>query len=153
MEATKQRAGIVTLYREYIDVQSRCPIIKTKAGQMVEVQLTVQIPQQAAYVIIEDQLSGGLEALHERLTARNSGQLNYGERQPGWLEDGYSYKDVRRDRVSFFVTDLFSGAYTTIYLARAVADGDFVALPTEAYAMYDEEIWGRSASNRFVVEK
>ena len=34
------------------------------------------------------------------------------------------------------------------YYARAFVAGAFTALPAEAYAMYDLEEWGRSASDR-----
>lgn len=153
MEAIRQRAGMIPIYREYIDLQTGRPITKTKAGQVVEVQLTVQMPQPASYMLIEDRLPGGLTAINERLTARNRGIQAYSEQPEVTEQYGYNYKDVRHDRVSFFFTDLLSGTQTITYRARAVTSGDFAALPTEAYAMYDEHIWGRAASTRFVIEE
>lgn len=49
------------------------------------------------------------------------------------------------------MTELQPGRWRVSDLARAMTTGAFVALPTEAYAMYDERIWGRSASSHFVV--
>lgn len=151
MEATKQRAGTLAVYREYIDVQTRQPLTQIAAGALVEVQLTVQSAQPASYLLVEDALPGGLEAINERLNVANRGLPIYDESQMAGNDYGYNYKEVRRDRVSFFVTEMPPGSWRVSYLARAVTTGAFVALPTEAYAMYDERIWGRSASSPFVV--
>lgn len=150
MEAARQQAGTVTVYREYINVQSRQPITTAKAGQLVEVQLIVHLPQPTSYLLIEDRLPGGLTALNERLNSQRVG-IPTGAVQPTWQDLGYNYKEVRPERVSFFVTEVAGGERMISYLARAMVAGEFVALPTEAYAMYDEHTWGRSASNRFVV--
>jgi uncharacterized protein YfaS (alpha-2-macroglobulin family) len=42
---------------------------------------------------------------------------------------------------------LASIPHTFSYLARATHEGEFVAMPAEAYAMYDLTTWGRSASD------
>jgi len=70
-----------------------------------------------------------------------------------WQEYGYNNKEAHSERVSFFITELNGGRHTFTYFARATRAGAFVALPAEAYAMYDLTVWGRSASNRFVVEE
>ncbi|MBK8433047.1 MAG: hypothetical protein IPL28_17900 [Chloroflexi bacterium] len=64
-----------------------------------------------------------------------------------WREYGYNYKEVFADRVSFFVTTLPDGRHVYEYTARVTHTGQFTALPAEAYAMYDLEQWGRSASD------
>jgi alpha-2-macroglobulin len=63
-----------------------------------------------------------------------------------WQEYGYNNKEVRADRVSFFISELPAGEYTYSYLARATHSGIFVALPAELSAMYDPSLWGRSAT-------
>jgi uncharacterized protein YfaS (alpha-2-macroglobulin family) len=52
--------------------------------------------------------------------------------------------------VRFFISEL-NASSTFSYLARATHAGRFVALPTEAWAMYNTQIWGRSASQEIVV--
>ncbi len=46
---------------------SNQPITTIVPGELVKVRLTVDMPDNATYVIVEDQLPGGLEALNERL--------------------------------------------------------------------------------------
>ena len=150
-EAALSRAGTIQVYREYIDPVTRRPLTSTVAGQLVEVQLSVRVDKPAAYVLIEDHLPGGLAALNERLS--NSAHPGFDPNRmmapPNYYS--YSYKEVRPDRVSFFVNELNGGEWRTDYLARAVTTGTFVALPTEVYPMYDATVWGRSASSHFAV--
>lgn len=70
-----------------------------------------------------------------------------------WEEYGYNYKEIRGDRVVFFITSFEKGARTLTYYARATTPGQFVALPAQAYAMYDLELWGRSESTNIQIEK
>ena len=42
--------------------------------------------------------------------------------------------------------------YTYSYVARATTPGEFVVPPTKAEEMYAPETFGRSASDRLVVE-
>ena len=63
-----------------------------------------------------------------------------------WQDYGYNYKEILGDRVSFFITEFERGSKTLTYYARATINGAFTALPAEAYAMYNEKLWGRSSS-------
>jgi uncharacterized protein YfaS (alpha-2-macroglobulin family) len=152
-------AGPVLVSRAYLDPKTNQPITGTAvANQLVQVRLTVTMPQDGFYMLVEDKLPGGLEALNESLnTTSHEGQAYdycyYDSNCEGyhWQEYGYNNKEVRGDRVSFFVTELRAGTHTFTYLARATRSGEFVALPAEASAMYDLTMWGRSASSELMV--
>jgi uncharacterized protein YfaS (alpha-2-macroglobulin family) len=68
-----------------------------------------------------------------------------------WRFYGYNHKEIRFDRVSFFITEVQPGTRTITYLARATYEGQFEALPTEAGAMYDLTLWGRSSNDPVTV--
>jgi uncharacterized protein YfaS (alpha-2-macroglobulin family) len=55
--------------------------------------------------------------------------------------------------VDFFITQLRKGTHTYTYLARATFVGDFLALPAEAFTMYDLDTWGRSGSDLVTVRQ
>ncbi len=151
-----EAAGKVLVSRVYLDAKTGRPISgAVTPGQLVKVELTVTMPDGGFYVIIEDKLPGGLEALNEGLnTASHEGQIyDYSEDYSHWQDYGYNNKEVHGDRVSFFITELSAGRRTFTYYARATRAGSFVALPAEAYAMYDLTVWGRSASGELVVEE
>ena len=94
-----------------------------------------------------------MEALNENLnsTTQDTDEYGYYSDIFFWQDYGYNYKEIRGDRVSFFITEMGKGIKVFKYYARATMSGDFTALPAEAYAMYDEAVWGRSASNRMTI--
>lgn len=149
--------GRVTVSRRYLDAQGQPLTGTVNAGDLVRVSLTVNMPQAGFYMLVEDKLPGGLEALNEGLntTSHDGHPANYYEYSGGsfyrWEALGYNNKEVRVDRVSFFITELSAGAHTFTYLARATRAGTFTALPVEVSAMYDAQLWGRSTSARLVV--
>lgn len=146
-------AGVITVTREYIDLQSGEPITAAVAGQLVRVKVVVDLPEEASYIILEDYLPGGLEALNEGLnTTSHNAAVNEWEVPPyTWSDYGYNRKEVYGDRVTFFVTEVEKGKKKFTYLARATTTGEFVALPAEVSAMYDFAYWGRSSSDRLTV--
>lgn len=157
-----EAAGAVRVLREYLDPQTGRPLQKVEAGDLVRVRLTARFPSpESAYLIIEDHLPGGLEALNERLNttshyggAECSDDYCYQDsrRRYFWQEYGYNQKEIYADLVSFFITGLHSTTYTVDYLARAGRPGTFTAPPAQIYAMYDETLWGRSASGTIIIE-
>jgi len=159
-QAAIQAAGNVQVSRQYLDPKTGQPIGEAVApGQLVKVQLSVVMPDDGFYIMVEDRLPGGLEALNEGLntTSHESSayQYCYGyecyDPVYHWQEYGYNNKEVRGDRVSFFITQLSAGQHTFTYYARATRTGTFVAMPVEVSAMYDLTVWGRSASSTLVV--
>jgi hypothetical protein len=147
-EASIGAAGRISITRSYALAKGNTPITSTfQTGDLVRVTLTVKLPTTGAYMLIEDHLPAGLEALNESLNTTGHEYVAYGETRIAWRDLGYNYKEVRADRVSFFVTEMDAGQRTFTFLARAARSGQFVALPAEAYAMYEPALWGRSASS------
>ena len=134
----------IPVRREYRLQGSEKPAYEFQQGDLIEVRLTLDVPEESWYVIIDDPLPAGFEALNERLgttsyaAGAGLGPVYY------WEAYGYNRKQVRDDRVSFFITHLEAGERTFSYLARAVSAGTFTALPAEVYPMYDAEAWSRS---------
>jgi uncharacterized protein YfaS (alpha-2-macroglobulin family) len=148
-------AGGLQIERSYLDAQTGKPLESVAAGQLVKVRLEVNFPQNGYFIIVEDQLPGGLEALNESLNTTSHEQAaNDYEQQEiyFWQELGYNNKEVHGERVSFFISEVEAGRQVYTYLARATRPGAFSALPAEAYAMYDLSLWGRSASGTMRVE-
>lgn len=145
-------AGVVKIERSYVDVKTGKVLTAVAPGQLVRVQLRVTLPQNAAYMMVEDMLPGGLEPLNEKLNTSSRVGLHNQEPEYRWQQFGYNYKEVHRDRVTFFITEMDSGPHTFTYIARAQHRGIFTAMPTEVYAMYDLTVWGRSSSTPFVIE-
>ena len=146
-----EAAGNITVTRRYLDGETGKPLTTIEPGQLIQVRLTVDLPDQGSYIIIEDNLPGGLEALNEGLAITSHVGDAYNNAQYRWRQLGYNYKEVFADRVSFFITEMDPRPQTITYYARATQAGSFTAMPTEVYAMYNPALWGRSASNQLTI--
>lgn len=142
-------AGDVLIERTYRDPQTNQVLDSVAAGQLVRVDVRVTMPDRSLYVIVEDNLPGGLEALNEGLensSYQAEAVLGGESSRYAWRQRGYNHKEVRGDRVTFFITESPKGTHTFSYFARATHAGSFVAMPAYVEAMYNPAIWGRSAS-------
>jgi uncharacterized protein YfaS (alpha-2-macroglobulin family) len=149
-----ERAGIIRVTRTYFDIESGNAITTAVAGQLVGVALQVDMPSRGSFIIVEDSLLGGVEAINEGLDNSTHVVDAYGNprsRYDSWRETGYNHKEIRDDKVSFFISDLERGGHRYVYFVRVVNAGIFTAMPTEVYAMYDLTTWGRSASSNFQI--
>jgi uncharacterized protein YfaS (alpha-2-macroglobulin family) len=122
-------------------------------GDLVEVTLTLSVADRLSYVLVEDPIPAGFEALNERTNRSGWGDCPWCGPVDAfhWREWGYNRKDVYADRVNFFITELWPGQRIFTYLMRATTAGVFSVLPGQAYPMYREEVWGRSASAQVTV--
>ncbi|MGC1375667.1 MAG: Ig-like domain-containing protein [Anaerolineales bacterium] len=148
-------AGKIIVKRRYLDPETDAPLEALRAGQLVKVELSVEVPQDSSFLAVEDYLPGGLEALNEGLNTTNYAvsQSEYEDlTHYYWKDYGYNYKEIRGDRVVFFITTFDKGERTFTYYARATTAGQFTALPTQAYAMYDLGMWGRSAGGQILIK-
>jgi uncharacterized protein YfaS (alpha-2-macroglobulin family) len=140
-------AGSIEITREYRTPGSHKPVTSAAVGDLVKVVLTVDVPEASSYVIVEDQLPGGLEAVNEDLNTTSHDIDYYRNPEYRWRDLGYNYKEIHQDRVSFFITELDEGRHQFTYYCRVVHAGTFLALPAEAWEMYNLSNWGRSASD------
>jgi hypothetical protein len=122
-------------------------------GDLVEVTIELETRERMSYVLVEEPIPAGFEALAERVNPYGWGGCPFCEYADHffWYDWGYNRKDVRDDKVDFFITELWPGKHFFTYLMRATTPGEFGVLPGQAYPMYNDDIWGRSASERVVI--
>ncbi len=131
-------------------------------SDLVLADVVVVTPKPRSFVVIDDPLPAGFEAIDMRL-ATSSGRLGGAEYSaPRFDEDdeatgradqfSWYTKELRDDRVLFFVDHMAAGVYRYRYLARATSFGKFVVPPTRAEAMYAPEIFGRNGATTIEVK-
>jgi hypothetical protein len=146
--------------REYVavDTQTLSPtgqlITGAQVGDVVQVRLTLTVPENMRYLAIEDMLPAGLEPIDTSLKASSAAARGVelervGAEQPYWWY--FDRTEIHDDRVALFATELPRGTYIYTYLARATNAGAFKAMPAMAYRMYAPEVFGRSAGATFTV--
>ncbi len=143
------------------------PITTAQLGETVRVKLTVLVPADRTYVVVEDLLPAGLEPIDARLRTVDpalrakleADRASAGQRQAGgyqapwfrWYYSPWQQVDLRDDRAVLMTDRLAKGVYEYIYYARATTIGDFFVAPVHAEETYLPEVFGRSDSGRFIV--
>jgi uncharacterized protein YfaS (alpha-2-macroglobulin family) len=140
-----------------------------RAGARVRVRLSMAAESRRYHVALVDPLPAGLEPLNPALAVTGALPPNDpqtvdvvgapglgGPRGAGfwwwWRRVWYEHQNLRDERVEAFTSLLWEGVYTYTYFAQATTPGSFVVPPTKAEEMYHPETFGRSASDRVVVE-
>jgi uncharacterized protein YfaS (alpha-2-macroglobulin family) len=168
-------AGI-QVERWYERLDDGTPVSGVAEGDLVRVRLRVTVPAERSFVIVDDALPAGLEAVD--LSLRTVGGVPgpgaadsaaqepddgvpsegwpfrwaYGTWDAGWWTP-FDYREIRDDRVVFFATTLWKGAYTATYVARATTPGTFVRPPAHAEEMYNPAVFGRSDGGVFEIRR
>lgn len=130
---------------------------RVKAGARVKVTLQMVAPSRRYHVALVDPLPAGFEPLNPALAVSTAPPPDPAapERAPygwWWYRPWYEHENLRDDRVEAFSTLLWEGVHEYTYYARATTPGSFVASPTKAEEMYAPEVFGRSGTDRVVVE-
>jgi hypothetical protein len=127
-----------------------------KAGARVRINVTMVAPSRRYHVALIDPLPAGFEALNPALAVVGdipqedpSTQNRYGW---WWWGPWYEHQNLRDQRAEAFTSLLWDGVYEYTYVARATTPGEFIAPPAKAEEMYSPEVFGRSGTDRVIVE-
>jgi uncharacterized protein YfaS (alpha-2-macroglobulin family) len=128
-----------------------------KAGARVRVRLSMVAENRRYHVALVDPLPAGLEPMNPALAVTGPiPQDPTSQKSSGpywwWSRTWYEHQNMRDERVEAFTSLLWEGVYDYNYVARATTPGNFVVPPTKAEEMYMPETFGRSASDRVIVE-
>ncbi len=151
--------GII-VYREYTDAactpakDAPCPEIQeVRVGDVVRVRLTIIAPHDLYYVVVEDPLPAGGEAIDPHLaTTSVLDRSPWLQRRPTkgwewfyrWWWNWYSRTEMRDEKVVLFADYLPKGTYEYTYTFRVTVPGEYRVIPTVASEMYFPEVFGRS---------
>ncbi len=155
--------GIV-VSRQYVPVNcaldAACPDVgQATVGETYEVRLTLVAPNDLYYVVLEDPLPAGCEAVDTSLATtsvlESSPSVTRESSKSSWFSwwwwRWYSRSELRDEKVVLFADYLPAGTYTYRYTVRAVQPGEFKVLPAVAREFYFPEVFGRSDGRGFTV--
>lgn len=124
-----------------------------RAGARVRIKLTMAAPSRRVHVALADPLPAGLEILNPDLAVTaNLPEEPDRNRRRWWWGSWYQHQNLRDERAEAFASFLWAGVYEYSYMARATTPGAFVAPPAKAEEMYAPETFGRTGTDRVVVE-
>ncbi len=158
----------VIVQRQYVPAD--CPLDVTceeidhvAVGDTVQVRLTIIAPHDLYYVVVEDPLPAGGEAIDTSLATTSLLDLEPGLFREAeedewfwrpfywWWWRWYSRSEMRDEKVVLFADYLPAGTYTYQYTFRATQVGEYHAIPTTAHEFYFPEVFGRSDGRLFTV--
>ncbi|MEZ5168450.1 MAG: hypothetical protein R2695_18965 [Acidimicrobiales bacterium] len=147
-----------------------------KAGAKVQVRLTMVNDSRRTNMALIDPLPAGLEPLNPALVVSDvvptdpeepividggfEGDVFVSRDALGdpvvgdtwWNGAWYDHQNLRDDRVEAFSAWLWAGTHDYSYVAQATTPGTFVVPPSRAEEIYTPEVFGRSGSDRVIVE-
>jgi uncharacterized protein YfaS (alpha-2-macroglobulin family) len=132
----------------------KCPDVKeAKLGDVIRVDLTLIVPNDLYYVVVEDPLPAGGEAVDTGLATTSlldQGPELTRQVEPGrrsyywWWWPWYSRSELRDEKVVLFADYVTKGTYEYSYTFRATLPGNYQIIPTVASEFYFPEVFGRS---------
>lgn len=124
------------------------PLESIEAGSLVVVTLRIVVPRESLYVVVDDPLPAGLEAVNPTFVTESTEQQRQMDRLSrnrgkSWWR-GFNHIEMHDDRVLLFADSLAPGIHVHRYLARALTFGTFLSPGTKIEEMYAPEVFGRS---------
>jgi uncharacterized protein YfaS (alpha-2-macroglobulin family) len=149
--------GIVVSRSYYDPNDLNTPVSEATRGQLLLVKVTMVAPNALHYVVVDDPLPAGLEAVNQQLNisqqALNPQDFRWDNLvNQGW---GWWYFDqiqMYDQKVTLSASYLPAGTYVYTYFVRAGTAGSFQTIPTTAQEFYFPEVYGRGDGSIFVVK-
>jgi hypothetical protein len=150
-----------SLSRDYSIAGQECPeegcetIRGALAGDLVNVRLTLVVPETAYYLIVEDYIPAGAEILDPSLLTSQQGALGDSDpNQPfseGWGWWYFQDPQVYDDHIAWAVDSLPPGTFELTYTLVIVNPGEYRVLPARAWQFYFPEVQGNSEGQVFEI--
>jgi len=140
-----------------------CPEVReARVGDVIRVDLTIIAPNDLYYVVVEDPLPAGAEAIDTGLATtslleggpvlrRRTERGAWWESFYAWWWHWYSRSELRDEKVVLFADYLPRGTYEYSYTMRAVQPGEYRVIPPTAREFYFPEVQGRGAGRLLTV--
>ncbi|MGL5830725.1 MAG: Ig-like domain-containing protein [Candidatus Altimarinota bacterium] len=163
VKAMDQGLQVSQQYFQVDDKEEKNPLAEAKVGENLRAKMTLIVPQDSHFVMIEDFLPAGLEGVDFNLKTSEQILQDEMEEENYWgmptCENGlckqgnwyFSHSEVRDDRMMYFADFLPKGVYEIEYFVRSTSVGEFADLPALAQETYFPEVFGRSEAKEFKV--
>jgi uncharacterized protein YfaS (alpha-2-macroglobulin family) len=142
-------------------------VTTAKLGDVIRVDLTLIVPHDIYYLVMEDPLPAGAEAIDTGLATTSvlaQGPNLQPTPLPGpkgemiypyywWWWHWYDRSELRDEKVVLFADYLYRGTYEYSYTMRATLPGEYKVIPTVANEFYFPEVFGRSDGRLLTITK
>jgi uncharacterized protein YfaS (alpha-2-macroglobulin family) len=135
--------------------------LQLAATQSISAQLTLILPHDSYYVMVEDFIPAGMEILNRNLKTSQLGvdetqvQAQFDDKDPfadGWGWWLFNEPQVRDDSIIFSAEFLPAGTYVLTYTLVPLQAGEYRVLPAHAWQAFFPEVQGTSAGAVFEIK-
>ncbi len=129
--------------------------------QTLNAQVTITVPNDSYYVIVEDHIPAGMEILNRNLKTSQQAinstevQVQFDDRDPyanGWGWWLFHDPQIRDDSILFSADHLPAGTYVLTYTLVPLQAGEYRVLPAHAWESFFPEVQGTSAGAVFEIK-
>ncbi len=158
----------LSIERAYYASGEKDPIQSIPVGGRVRVRVTLTVPRDMHFLVVEDYIPAGAEILDTRLkTSQSEGweeepwveeapvAVNYDPRRPytdGWGWWLFSEESIYDDHITWTADYLPAGTYELTYTLVILQPGEFNLLPARAWQFYFPDVQANSAGERFAIQ-
>ena len=150
-------------------------------GELVRVDLFISLPAAGNFVVVDDPLPGGLEAVNRDLATASMVDVDktgiippndtdtpvdnaWPPKNSRWNDEAFRdrhgvsqwyfyHREMGHDGVRYYADRLPPGRYVLSYTAQAIARGNFAALPARILEMYDPDVFGKTVEKTLIVDQ
>jgi uncharacterized protein YfaS (alpha-2-macroglobulin family) len=135
--------------------------LQLASTQSISAQLTLVLPHDSYYVIVEDHIPAGMEVLNRNLKTSQLGvdetavQVQFDDKDPfadGWGWWLFNEPQIRDDGILFSAEFLPAGTYVLTYTLVPLQAGEYRVLPAHAWQSFFPEVQGTSAGAVFEIK-
>ncbi|MDD3762027.1 MAG: alpha-2-macroglobulin family protein [Nevskiales bacterium] len=125
--------------------------LRLRRGERVMVELSVDVPAQMSYVVVDDPVPAAIEPLNPDL-ANAAGLDLEAALNGGAYPYPFYHRELRFDAVRHYADWIEAGRYRLVWFGQVTASGTFAVGPAHAERMYAPDVYGNSASARVIVD-
>lgn len=157
VEQVQAESRGVTINRRYLDGEGNS-ITQARVGNVITVEVSVIVPTEMHYLIIEDYYPAGAEAVNSELLTESGtfrppslSEVQEGDGYWGWW--WWRHFDIQlKDEKAIATADFVSpGTYLFTYQVRLGVAGEYHVIPAVAWEFYFPEVYGRTGGSLFTV--
>jgi len=135
--------------------------LQLASAQPISAQLTLVLPHDSYYVMVEDHIPAGMEILNRNLKTSQQGadtsqvQVQFDDKDPfanGWGWWLFNEPQIRDDSILFSANFLPAGTYVLTYTLVPLQAGEYRVLPAHAWQSFFPEVQGTSAGTVFEIK-
>ncbi|MBN1563509.1 MAG: Ig-like domain-containing protein [Anaerolineae bacterium] len=150
------RGMIISRKYSLLNDPDHAAIESAEVGEAVQVSITIIAPNNLHYVVIEDPIPAGADAVNPNLTTSQQvgTRPNLSRDNPyrqGWGWWWFSNIEMRDEKVVMYATYLPRGTYQFNYVIYPGLAGEYNVIPTTGQEFYFPEVYGRSDGMLFTV--